>query len=350
VQVPPAGSGLGPTAGGYNLLNTGSFVLGYPNVSRDCGPGGRWLIAYSTTSGLEGAVVSRAGVLLANHVSLATPFATGSGFHACAGDGTRFVIAYNVYEPGSSSYVDLFARVGTFANGSLSLAPAVPVATAYGTVEFRPAVCMAKYKALVTWVETAGVYVLALNGLNLATGEVCDTKAVYSTSTIAPVLCVASEQEGGDATSDRAMAVWAADSYFIIAHRMESVGTGGTVTQLSAGCGNGGTIGVNGPAAIANSDFAFTLSGAQGMLGLLNWNTPSAGVPVGSCLVTPLASPLAATITGGAAAMPFGIPANPALLNLALDAQWIVVGSPSSPVPFLPNYSASSRIRVVVGQ
>ena len=351
VQVPPAGSGLGPTAGSYQLLNSGSFFLGYPSVSRDCGPGGRWLIAYATGSGLEGAVVSRAGQLLANHVSLATPFAGGSGSQACAGDGTRFAIAYNVYEPGGSSHVDLFARVGTWSSGSLGLAPAVPVATAYGSDEFRPAVCLAKHKALVTWVETAGAnYQLALNGLDPATGVVCDTKATYYTSGLAPVVCVASEQEGGDATSDRALAVWASDTYNILARRMESVGTGGTVTQLAAGCGNGGTIGVNGPAAIANSDFAFTLSGAQGLLGLLNWNGPSTPVAVGSCMVTPLATLLAATITGGAAVMPFPIPANLALHNQALDAQWIVVGSPSSPVPFLPNYSASSSIRVIVGQ
>lgn len=350
VQVPPAGSGLGPTTGSSQLLNSGSFFLGYPSVSRDCGPGGRWLIAYATNSGLEGAVVSQSGQLLANHASLATPFAGGTGGQACAGDGTRFMIAFNVFEPGGSSNVDLFARVGTWSSGNLSLAPAVPVATTYGSDEFRPAICMAKYKALVTWVETAGAgYQLALNGLDPATGVVCDTKATYATTTIAPVLCLASEQEGGDATSDRALAVWASDTYNILARRMESVGTGGTVAQLTPGCGNGGTIGVNGPAAIANSDFAFTLSGAQGILGLLNWNSPSTPVALGSCLVTPLASPLVATITGGAAIMPLPIPANPALLNLALDAQWIVVGSPSSPVPFLPNYSASNRIRVTVG-
>src|SRR5262249_10193869 len=134
-----------------------------------------------------------------------------------------------------------------------------------------------------------------------ASGTPCDTKAVYYSTTGGPVTAnMASEREGGNATVDRALAVWATDTFNLRAQRLESVGTGGAVSVVSAACGNGGTIGVNGPAAIANTDFAITLSGAQGVLAVLNWNAPSAPIPLGSCLVTPLGLTIVTTLVGGA--------------------------------------------------
>jgi hypothetical protein len=95
---------------------------------------------------------------------------------------------------------------------------------------------------------------------------------------------------------------------------------------------------------------SLSISGAQGAFALLNWNTLSPPISLGSCLITPLGVLNALGLSGGSATMSISIPPDQALLNMSFEVQWIVVGSPSSPIPAFPNYSTSARWQITIGQ
>jgi hypothetical protein len=136
------------------------------------------------------------------------------------------------------------------------------------------------------------------------------------------------------------------------ARRAEAIGAGGPVTTLAPGCGGAGTAGVNGPAAVGNPHFAFTLSGmpAGTSATLFNLSAPAQRFGCASCQILPYAIVLFVAGAGGSATLPVSIPCDPSLVNATVAAQWTVLGNPTSPCAALPQFGFSNTLSVTLSR
>ncbi|HKB14571.1 MAG TPA: hypothetical protein VKF62_00820, partial [Planctomycetota bacterium] len=221
--------------------------------------------------------------------------------------------------------------------------------------EVNPAVASLGPKYVVVWSDeaTALDYDLWMLGVNPVTCAVCEAETPVDTSP---------NHDGSPAvafgTGDEGMIVWQSSgmgSPFagdIKGQRVEAIGTGGPVADIGGGCGGGGTAGVNGPVAVGNSTFQFTLAGADaGAAGgilvvgsfLLNFNCAS-------CTLKPNFgfTPFVA-VGGGAAQFPLPIPCAAELVGATFYAQWAVLPASASPCALAPDLALSDAVSVTIG-
>ncbi|MCU0863243.1 MAG: hypothetical protein MUC36_05605 [Planctomycetes bacterium] len=121
---------------------------------------------------------------------------------------------------------------------------------------------------------------------------------------------------------------------------------------LSPSCPGGGTAGTNGPFALGNAGFRFTLSGGDpsAPLALLGLSAGGlAPIPCGCTFVQSLQT-IVATAVAGTAESAFAVPCDPLLLGFVLEYQWLLFGTAASPCPLLANVSGSDRRQLVLSQ
>lgn len=133
---------------------------------------------------------------------------------------------------------------------------------------------------------------------------------------------------------------------------LEVIGSGGPRTNIAPGCGLGGTAGTNGPCAVGNTDFAFTLTGADpsAPLVLLSLALPTTtSFFCGPCTLLPPLVLETLTPVGGAAQRALPIPPDNTLVNAAFRAQWLPAFGQPGPCSTFGFLSASNLIQVDIG-
>ncbi|MFY9343487.1 MAG: hypothetical protein WAT39_13405 [Planctomycetota bacterium] len=137
----------------------------------------------------------------------------------------------------------------------------------------------------------------------------------------------------------------------IVVQDLEAFGPGGAVVSLAPGCGFGGTAGVNGPCAVGNASFAFTVTGCDptAPLVLLSLAAPVTPLPCGPCTLLPPTVLETFVVLGGAAQRPLPIPADNSLVGAQIGAQWLPVFGLPGPCSTFPFLSASNLIQATIG-
>ena len=135
------------------------------------------------------------------------------------------------------------------------------------------------------------------------------------------------------------------------AQRFEAVGTGGSVVDAGGACGAGGTAGVNGPFAIGNSSFEFTLTGADpaATLGFLVLGVPAGQISCGACQLTSPIAGFVQTVAAGTATQSFPLACSPSLLGGTIQCQWWLVTPAARPCSLVPGASFSNRLDATFG-
>ena len=334
-------------------------------VWRNVIPGTTSLRARAVTAGatLLGTELVVAQTAVFGGISLGDP---GAG--DVDGDGTRFLVAYEYEEFGSSTGSrDIYCRGLTW-NGT-DLARVGTSATAVGqttTDQYDPAVAWCRYKFLVTFADQ---FLNLTNNYDVRAVEVdasctnCGTPMLLSglnttllrNTEIQPA--VASTASGG-ATTDLALLVF---SEFddappfessLVAQRYKALGAGGAVTTVGSGCGTAMVIESNGqPFAAGNTDFAINLRNAPaGSLPFLLLGFPGGETVCGTCVYT---NPVSATFvfpTGGTISYPYNLPCTTAaFVGITVQAQWAVLSTPQSPCPLVTGMSFTPRLNLTLG-
>ncbi|MCI0586044.1 MAG: hypothetical protein L0323_04285 [Planctomycetes bacterium] len=359
VRCPASGP---PSLPGPVLVLTTEASADYAAVSKSCGSPGRWLLAWEEYGDLEGVVLDASGTACTPESPIAASPAYDSMVDV-AGDGTGFLATW---QRGGAGARDILLRPFSFSgdcgSGSLTAGAEFVLEGDPGDDETSTAVDLAQDKYVVAWADREGTptFDLYMAAVDRASGLPCEpaTGVVISTATEGSPAVGA--QFGGGATSDQALVAWVqvagtvSTNTSVLAHRVESLGPGGPVVDVGGGCGGGGFGWVNGPVAIANADFAFTLSGADpGATGSLVLVAPAASnFPCGPCTLVPdlsASAVLSAQVSGGGAAIAVPIPCNLALLGGGAKVQWIVFPTSASPCSSGPNVSLSNAIDATVG-
>jgi len=121
---------------------------------------------------------------------------------------------------------------------------------------------------------------------------------------------------------------------------------GAPPTVLGPGCGGGGgTAGTNGPFALGNTQFRFTLTGADptATWAILTMNTGEPPVVCGCTFTQPVVTFVVPPV-GGNADFLFAVPCKASLLAIQLEYQWLSWGVAASPCPLVPNLVSSDRV------
>jgi hypothetical protein len=361
VNVPLAGD---PIPSGAVLDLSTSPDDHRPAVSKSCGPLGHWLVVWQRffagapgDHDLRGRVVDRNGLSCTGATSLLTTIGPDEEDPDCAGDGTSFAIVWERESVSGSGDNDILCRTASFAGacpgGALTVgATTSVVAGTVGVNETNPAIDFAKFKYLVAWSrEVPGtldsdVYMAALapNGCQL-----CEpATAVHAGATHDDGPEMAAQYSGATSAGDQVMIAWQSSNLTLPfecdvgLRRAEAIGAGGGIVDLGGGCGGGGVAGVNGPVAVGNSGFAFTLAGAAGPSSLVLSFNPPVNIVCGPCTLIPNFD-----FVFGGPPVPIPIPCDAIYLGVTADAQWLVI-APSA-CPSVPFASLSNAIRVTVG-
>lgn len=137
----------------------------------------------------------------------------------------------------------------------------------------------------------------------------------------------------------------------VVLQFLEVMGPGGAITILAPSCGFGGLTGVNGPCALGNSNFAFTMSNADpsAPLVLLSLALNATPVPCGPCSLLPPVVLETLTPIGGSAFRPLPIPTQASVLGATLQAQWLPVFGVPGPCSLFPFLSTTTIIQATIG-
>lgn len=348
--VPPSGD---PTRDPITL------VAGFPDapavsITKHGGANGRFLVAWKglTASGnhdVHARVIDLAGTFVTGATPVSVDGVADETLPDCATqDGTEFAVVYEKHASGTSGYGDIACRTASFGSGALAVSSENILAGGTFLDQVQPAIDFAASKYLVAWAQFAvigGGWSLRMVGIDPNGCVPCEPVSTLDSSSTAFVWSpkIGAQSSGSPAAGDQAAVVWES-AVDVLVQLAEAIGAGGAVTPLGAGCGGGGTAGVNGPVAIGNASFAFTLSGAGGpavglALGVsqLNW-------ACGGCTLVPTLD----FFLPPPAPLSFPIPCNVGLLGTTAYAQWVVAAPGSCPV--FPALSLSDAISVVIGQ
>lgn len=280
------------------------------------------------------------------------------------GRGNQYVVAWDEVEV-SGSARDVRLRGYSWSAGQLVATTAATTITPPGTDEGTPAVafhgkfliCYTSVFPLSSNSDVRGLEVspsctacgssFVLTGLNQTLGRNLET---------APV--IASACSALNTSTSRAAWILFAEledtppfASTLVAQRHTATGAGGAVVTDGSDCG-AGTIGSSGGGfAVANPDFAFTLTGAPpATVPFLLLGFPGGETPCGPCTVTSIAAATFVPPTGGVITSPYPLScsAHP-FLGITLQAQWALFGSPTSPCPAAAGLTFSARLRVTLG-
>lgn len=282
------------------------------------------------------------------------------------GDGSQFLVVYETLEGPAPSPSDVWCQPLEFCMGATALCgpQGAPLANTVNDDELQPAVACFGSMFAVAWADaTAGStteYRISVSNVVPGACQLCGSQVVTGRAPAwrasQPALCA---MRAGGAATMVGLLSWeerevSTGNSLLRSHRYQPF-TGGSVTPLAgvAGCGTGGSIGVNGPFALGNSEFKLTLSGANPSSALayaILDSTLAAPNTCGTCLSINLETTLPVVAAGGSAELPISIPCDLRFLGATLNAQWIVFtpGAPSPPCPAFRFVSASDALRLVL--
>jgi hypothetical protein len=336
-----------------------------PALPKISGGAGRFLVVWERLVPANGgrdlyaAAVNPTAGIIASPTRLSSDPAADEEHPACAtADGTHFLVAYEKQPGGTADHHDVACRMVAFSPGTLTIGSESILAGG----EFdqtSPCVDFAGPKALVGWRSTGGLPFqngLYVRGFDRTTCAPCEPPVQFATSLAGVVhdFPEIAARYGGGLLRDEAMLVWEAVSSTegpdVKARLVEALG-GGPVVDLGGGCGAGGTASVNGPVAIGNPAFAFTLAGAPpgATAAVFNVNLPGAPVVCGSCSLTPFYFAIPYPLLFGGARFALPLPCELGLLGATVEVQWTVLESGSNPCPAARGASFSNRLQVTVG-
>ncbi len=368
----PAGTGP-PIPFGAGQLSQGGVDKHRAAISKNGGASGRHLVAYlhgsppGATAGVETAVVDRNMNLLAVGALSHWNWPAGLAIDPDVdGDGTTFVVVWDEYEPSTLFSRDVYCERVDFDPGTNTMQTVianVAVAADPGEDERAPAVGFLGQKVVVAWAQRSASaptpfdHDVVVRALDLGCSS-CGPEQILGAGGRAydqdPQIATAMS---GGSTNDQAFIAFAsADALPPYASEVrgqlfEAIGSGGAVASAGGGCGTGGIAGVNGPLALGNSSFAFTLTGAHpaAAIAVFVLNAPVAPIPCGPCLITPPLVSATLPAAGGSATLPVPISCDQALLGGMVQFQWWVASTAASPCALLPNTSFSDRVNATIG-
>ncbi len=335
----------------------------YPSVSKSCGPGGRWLVAWERYGDIFGTAVDTSGTFCTGEVPLVTG-PPDDHYPSVAGDGTGFFL---VWPRGPVGSRDVLARTVSYGgacgvSGFLATGPEFFVEWDAGEDEASPSVDLAQFKYIVAWTDPEGsgspdVYMASFDP---GSGDLCESPTAVHTSTSTDRTPEVAAQFGAGLAGDQALVAWHTESMLVLvdsdvrARRVEAVGPGGPIADLGGVCGGGGFAWVNGPVAIGNSSFALTLSGADPAAtgSLLLVSASASPSSCGPCVLVPDLSSSAilfVALAGGAGNRPVPIPCELSFVGGSAKVQWIVFFTAASPCPTAPGFSLSNAIDATIG-
>ncbi len=289
-----------------------------------------------------------------------------SGVVDVDGDGSSFSFAYEYVDAVTGEADVWVAAVGANSAGAQSFFGYFEVDTTVGTQQVQPAIAWSRYKFVVLYASQLlpGTYNFDLKGSERALdGTACGPTftllGVNSslTRSIEFQPAIASKIGGGGTTDEALLTFTEADdsppfASDVVASRFQALGPGGAITLQGSNCGVPGTIGVVGPAAVGNTDFRVTLSGAPPTaLPFLLWSLPGGETACGPCSLSNPLSALFLVPTAGTASYAFPLPCNFAsYVGVTLQAQWALFGSGQNPCPNFPGLgiSFSQRLRFTI--
>ena len=137
----------------------------------------------------------------------------------------------------------------------------------------------------------------------------------------------------------------------VVLQFLEVMGQGGPVVTLAQSCGVGGITGVNGPCALGNANFAFTMTNADqtAPLVLLSLALNATPVPCGPCSLLPPLVLETLTPNLGTASRLLPIPTQLSVLGATLQAQWLPAFGVPGPCSLFPFVSTTTVIQATIG-
>ena len=283
------------------------------------------------------------------------------------GDGTTFYVAYQ-YDPTATGDSEIWlAEVMADAQGGQGLYGYTAVDTTVGTKQMQPSIAWCGYKYLVLYSSQLlqGTYNFDLKGSERGLdGQACGPSftllGVNSslTRSIEFQPAIASKRSGGAASEEALLTFTEADdappfASDLVASRYQTLGPGGAITLQGSNCGVPGTIAAVGPAAVGNTDFRVTLSGAPPAgLPFLLWSLPGGETACGPCSLGNTLSAVFLVPSGGTASYAFPLACSYAsYVGVTLQAQWALFGTAQNPCPNFPGLGLSftQRLRFTIG-
>ncbi|MBL8738476.1 MAG: hypothetical protein JNL12_18745 [Planctomycetes bacterium] len=319
-------------------------------VSPHCGTAGRWLVVVGqsvvtgspTMTRLFAQVVDDSGVLCGTPETVVN---TGSGDvrspSVATRDGSEFVVAW---EDAAASTVKLRRGVVGGACGSTNWAwdgILVPIVQA-GAAK-SPAIVFARDRYLLAWQQNARVFVKALEPATCAS---CGLESRVDANLVLDAQpALASRWDGGDTTTEGAMAVWAGLPAISARHWVEHATPG--IENLGGGCG------IPGLSDFATYDNQPVLGADDFEVLLLNPTSPVLAMVIGfsenpfacgPCTLIPSQD----VIVPGLVSATIPIPCNPDLIRAELFVQWVQV-RPSG-CPAFAGYGVSNCLKFTIAE
>ena len=121
--------------------------------------------------------------------------------------------------------------------------------------------------------------------------------------------------------------------------------------DLGGGCGPGGTLSANGPAALGNSGFEIALTGADPGASVVIVHVADAIAPTvcGPCLLTPAVyGSFVRPLSNGGFTEPVPLPCSPVWVGVAVVWQCGVLSPGSGPCATFPNAAISNRLQATL--
>jgi hypothetical protein len=282
------------------------------------------------------------------------------------GDGTEFLCVYQVAEAAGSLDHDVRCRAFRW-NGTTfgSLSPNLDLDAGAGEDECEPSIAYLGLKYVALWSHsTATPLSYSVQGAELdARCNDCGNRftagglAGPASRTHAGRASVATRTAGGATGSTEGLIVFEEaegvppfDSDVVMQRYATIRGT--PPVTLSPGCGFG-VAGTDGPFAVGNTGFHFTLNGAiAGQLSFLSLAFAAPPLACGSCILTnaftfEFKGPVSAAGTNSSA-LPLSC-GLAWLVGLPLESQWVFFGGSASPCPLAAGLTASNRLQATLG-
>ncbi|MFY9345449.1 MAG: hypothetical protein WAT39_23365 [Planctomycetota bacterium] len=339
------------------------------SISKTNGGTGNYLIAWRSSPTLSlpigtplfGILVSRNLVAMTPALGL-NPAVTSTPAIDC--DGSRYLVAYARWEPGSQVRdVHCLSVAYVAASGALVMsAGPLPVETTVGQDEDTPDVAWLGERFCVTCTEDGGTTFENATAWLVSTDcTKCNARMTLSGVNLTPSYTMESVARVAGRAHFVAGAIDGEIVYtedqsttphpIVVGQRVVSSGPGGAVSNLGGGCGQGGTATATANGfAVGNPACQFAVSGlAAGALPLCCLGVPAATIPCGTCtFVNPLATFFEPNVAGTATHL-FAVPCDTVYIGFQMDVQWVSVLTPTSPCPLVSGLSASNRVRFTLG-
>lgn len=362
-----------PVFAGRNNVDTPNAPVPYVAISKSNPSTGPYALAWAATIPASGnhlysRVCLRTGALPG--VALMVDAGLGNA-HAGAvdvdADGSNGIIAYEYIDAVTGESDVWLVKVGIDTAGNQFFYGYIAVDTTVGTQQMQPSIAWCGYKYLVLYSSQLlqGTYNFDLKGSErdvggTACGPSFTLQGVNSslTRSIEFQPAIASKRSGGAASEEALLTFTEADdtppfASDLVASRYQTLGPGGAITLQGSNCGVPGTIAAVGPAAVGNTDFRVTLSGAPpAALPFLLWSLPGGETFCGPCSLGNTLSALFLVPNAGTASYAFPLACSyTPYVGVTLQAQWALFGTAQNPCPNFPGLGLSftQRLRFTIG-